>query len=276
MSSPNHRTSDIEDTFSSTNTLDYTSASPDYFPASSRNTSSDSSNSSSGLVPIAMMSSPNHPTSDIKDSFSSTNTPDYTPASPDYFLASPENTSSDSSNNLSGLVPIASPTLPFFHNDPYMKFMHAYDAIIPPQVLIPPPTIVHPPLFVVAALEAQAANMAYTKNTNRNPEPRETPAARKCTYKEFMSFQPFYFNGTKGAVGLISPAMTQAAIRQLVADSVVAALEAQAANMAYTENTNRNPEPRETPAARKCTYKEFMSCQPFYFNGTKGAVGLIC
>nr|GEW73160.1 reverse transcriptase domain-containing protein [Tanacetum cinerariifolium] len=28
--------------------------------------------------------------------------------------------------------------------------------------------------------------------------------------------------------------------------------------------------------ARKCTYKEFMSCQPFYFNGTKGAVGLIC
>nr|GFB96816.1 hypothetical protein [Tanacetum cinerariifolium] len=93
-----------------------------------------------------MMSSPNHPTSDIEDSFSSMNTPDYTPASPDYFLASPENTSSDSSNNLSGLVPIASPTLLFFHNDPYMKFMHAYDAIIPPQVLIPPPTIVHPPL----------------------------------------------------------------------------------------------------------------------------------
>ncbi|GJW52289.1 hypothetical protein Tco_0883960 [Tanacetum coccineum] len=24
-----------------------------------------------------------------------------------------------------------------------------------------------------------------------------------------------------------------------------------------------------------CTYKEFMSCQPFYFNGTEGAVGLI-
>ncbi|GJZ97721.1 reverse transcriptase domain-containing protein [Tanacetum coccineum] len=72
-----------------------------------------------------------------------------------------------------------------------------------------------------------------------------------------------------------APAMTQAAIRQLVADSVAAALEAQAANMANTNNTNRNPEPRETPAARKCTYKEFMSCQPFYFNGTEGAVGLI-
>ncbi|GKD90975.1 hypothetical protein Tco_1366482, partial [Tanacetum coccineum] len=60
-----------------------------------------------------------------------------------------------------------------------------------------------------------------------------------------------------------------------VADSVAAALEAQAANMANTNNTNRNPEPRETPTARKCTYKEFISCQPFYFNGMERAVGLI-
>nr|GEZ03625.1 reverse transcriptase domain-containing protein [Tanacetum cinerariifolium] len=45
--------------------------------------------------------------------------------------------------------------------------------------------------------------------------------------------------------------------------------------MANTDNTNRNPEPRETPAIRKCTNKEFMSCQPFYFNGLEGAVGHI-
>ncbi|GKA82712.1 reverse transcriptase domain-containing protein [Tanacetum coccineum] len=50
--------------------------------------------------------------------------------------------------------------------------------------------------------------------------------------------------------------MTQAAIRQLVADSVVAALEAQAANMTNTDNTNRNSGPRETHVARKCTYKD--------------------
>nr|GEU52746.1 reverse transcriptase domain-containing protein [Tanacetum cinerariifolium] len=43
----------------------------------------------------------------------------------------------------------------------------------------------------------------------------------------------------------------------------------------YHGAPDTNPEPRETPAARKCTYKEFMSCQPFYFNGTKEAVGLI-
>ncbi|GKC94999.1 putative reverse transcriptase domain-containing protein [Tanacetum coccineum] len=62
-----------------------------------------------------------------------------------------------------------------------------------------------------------------------------------------------------------APAMTQAAIRKLVADSVAAALEAQAATMANTDNTNRNTRQRETPVARKCSYKEFMNCQPFNF-----------
>nr|GEZ32988.1 copia protein [Tanacetum cinerariifolium] len=51
----------------------------------------------------------------------------------------------ESSNNSYGSVPIALPTLSLFHDDPYMKVMHAYGAIIPPQVLIPPPTIVPPP-----------------------------------------------------------------------------------------------------------------------------------
>ncbi|GKG09550.1 hypothetical protein Tco_0338296, partial [Tanacetum coccineum] len=66
------------------------------------------------------MSSPNHPTSDIEDAFSS-NFPDYISASPDYFPASPGKTYSISSNNSFGLVLIASPTLSLFHDDPYMK-----------------------------------------------------------------------------------------------------------------------------------------------------------
>ncbi|GKE50724.1 reverse transcriptase domain-containing protein, partial [Tanacetum coccineum] len=36
-----------------------------------------------------------------------------------------------------------------------------------------------------------------------------------------------------------------------------------------------NTRPRETPIARKGNYKEFIRCQPFYFNGTEGAVDLI-
>ncbi|GJX68397.1 hypothetical protein Tco_0304124 [Tanacetum coccineum] len=69
-----------------------------------------------------------------------------------------------------------------------------------------------------------------------------------------------------------APAMTQATIRKLVADSVTTALEAQAANM---ENTNNTTRPREAPVARQCSYKEFMSCQPINFKGTEGAIGLI-
>ncbi|GJU86572.1 hypothetical protein Tco_1294118 [Tanacetum coccineum] len=86
------------------------------------------------------MSSPNHPTSDIEDLFSS-NFPDYIPASPDYSPASPGKTYSSSLNISFGLVPIASLTLSLFHDDPYMKVMHAYYA---KESLIPPPTIVPP------------------------------------------------------------------------------------------------------------------------------------
>ncbi|GJZ24332.1 hypothetical protein Tco_0561791 [Tanacetum coccineum] len=57
--------------------------------------------------------------------------------------------------------------------------------------------------------------------------------------------------------------MTQAAIRQLITNGIAAALEAQAATMA---NINRNV---------ISNYKGFMNCQPSYFNGTEGAVGLI-
>ncbi|GKE12429.1 reverse transcriptase domain-containing protein [Tanacetum coccineum] len=69
-----------------------------------------------------------------------------------------------------------------------------------------------------------------------------------------------------------APAMTQAAIRKLVADSVSAALEAQAATMANTDNTNTGP--REALVARNCSYKEFMSCQPFNFK-VKFATGTL-
>ncbi|GJY84289.1 hypothetical protein Tco_0497665 [Tanacetum coccineum] len=72
-----------------------------------------------------------------------------------------------------------------------------------------------------------------------------------------------------------APATTQAAIKKLVADSVSAALEAQDATMAGTSNPNRNTRPTGTPVTKTGNYKEFISCQPFYFNGTEGAVDLI-
>ncbi|GJR38544.1 hypothetical protein Tco_1214228 [Tanacetum coccineum] len=92
------------------------------------------------------MSSPNHPTSNIEDAFSS-NFLDYIPASPDYSPASPGNTYSSSSNNSFGLVPIASPTLLLFHDDPYMKVMQSYyakESLIPPPTIVPPSSMLSP------------------------------------------------------------------------------------------------------------------------------------
>nr|GFD37289.1 reverse transcriptase domain-containing protein [Tanacetum cinerariifolium] len=71
------------------------------------------------------------------------------------------------------------------------------------------------------------------------------------------------------------PAMTQATIQQLISDAIGTALEALAATMANTDNPNRNLGSRETPIEKRENYKEFISCQPFYFNDAKGAVGLI-
>ncbi|GKA92627.1 hypothetical protein Tco_0814552, partial [Tanacetum coccineum] len=59
------------------------------------------------------------------------------------------------------------------------------------------------------------------------------------------------------------------------ADSVATALEVQAATMASTSNPNRNTGPTGTSVTKTGNYKEFISSQPFYFNGTEGAVGLI-
>ncbi|GKD24962.1 hypothetical protein Tco_1231176, partial [Tanacetum coccineum] len=70
-----------------------------------------------------------------------------------------------------------------------------------------------------------------------------------------------------------TPAITLDAIRQLIAD-FYAALEAQTSAMASASNPNRNTNLTGTPIVKTGNYKEFISCQPFYFNGTEGAVGL--
>ncbi|GJV48694.1 hypothetical protein Tco_1438906 [Tanacetum coccineum] len=83
-----------------------------------------SSNTSDYIYPIIVPSD-----FDVEDAFSSTNTPDYTPASPDYSPASPGNTSPDPSDDLSKYL-LASLAISPFHDDPYMKVMQAYNATI--------------------------------------------------------------------------------------------------------------------------------------------------
>ncbi|GJX44322.1 putative reverse transcriptase domain-containing protein [Tanacetum coccineum] len=301
------------------------------------------------------MSSPNHLTSGIEDAFSS-NFPDFIPASPDYVLDSPGKTYSSSSKSF-GVVPIASPTLSLFHDDPYMKVMQAFYAEkspIPPPTIIPQSSMINPQEFFLPegllppkkrgcsssstfALpqDFEIGEVSRKTSLERHEEQikeilnhldelsldqAELQQAHAQIYKlqkkqmgnnNKISLARFRIIDLEHIVNDIqichqedkesllnainelkisqkgpsmppkrtstskAPAMTQVAIKKLVADSVTAALEAQAVTMAGTSNPNRNTGPTGTPVAKTGNYKEFISSQPFYFNGTEGAVGLI-
>ncbi|GJT04065.1 hypothetical protein Tco_0838527 [Tanacetum coccineum] len=197
------------------------------------------------------MSSPNHPTSDIEDVFSSN--------FPDYFSASPGNTSSESLNNSSGLVPIASPTLSLFHNDPYMKVMQAYDAISPPQISFLPKS--PPPKDTETPIESPIP-ISPSSSVGSSLPVRSTTPPPDYPFNEFifaeldnslwiiprpLGSEPVPDKSNEMAPKRTStsaaPPMTQATIKKLVADSVAVALEAQAATMASTSNPNRNTRP---------------------------------
>nr|GEX32609.1 hypothetical protein [Tanacetum cinerariifolium] len=90
----------------------------------------------------------------------------------DYVSALPEKTYSSSSNDSFGLVPIASPSLSLFNDDPYMKVMHACYAKESP---IPPPTIVPlSPMF----------------NSQEFILPEELLLPKKCGRDQSSSFTP--------------------------------------------------------------------------------------
>nr|GEW33690.1 putative reverse transcriptase domain-containing protein [Tanacetum cinerariifolium] len=222
------------------------------------------------------MSSPNHHTSNIEDAFSF-NFPNYISASSDYVPASLRKTYSSSSNCSFGLVPIASPTLSLFHDDPYMKVMHAYYA---KELPIPPPVIIPLSLMLSPMFNSQEfflpEELLPPKKRGCDRSSSSTPTlpqefkigeiSRKTSLErheeqikenlnhldklsldriENMKDNIEGLGKASAASASDAPVLNQAAIRQLVVDSIVVALEAQAAN------TNRNPKPREAPVATK-------------------------
>ncbi|GJX28044.1 putative reverse transcriptase domain-containing protein [Tanacetum coccineum] len=187
---------------------------------------------------------------DVKDAFSSTHSPDYTPVSPNYFPASPGNTSPDPSNDLSKYL-LASLAISPFHDDPYIKVMQAYDATsnelpIPlPQAPIAPLTVLPPSLMLPLSPMFDPQDFFL-------PEEILPPQNEHVSYHLPLLILLLRLKmAPKRTSTSAAPAMTQAAIRKLVADSVAAALEAQAATMANADNTNRNTGLIEIHVARK-------------------------
>ncbi|GJZ63937.1 reverse transcriptase domain-containing protein [Tanacetum coccineum] len=200
MSSPNHSTSDIEDTFSSMNILNYTSVSSDYFSASSESSSFNSSeNSTDNIIPPVFSSFYNNPCLKDVQAFYAKELP----------ISSPD--------------PITPPTIltPSLLLDP--RYFFIPEELLPPKKRIyssssssttmPPKrtsTSETPAITLDAirqlitdlttAMEAHTAAIASASNPNNLTV---TPAVKTGNYKEFISCQPFCFNGTEGAVGLI-------------------------------------------------------------------------
>ncbi|GKB10849.1 hypothetical protein Tco_0844772 [Tanacetum coccineum] len=221
------------------------------------------------------MSSPNHPTSEIEDAFSS-NFPDYIPASPDYVPALPGNTYSSFSNNSFGLVPIASPTLSLFHNDPYMKVMQAYDAISPPQVTILPPTVV--PLSPVLSLSPMFDSRDFFP-----PEEIPPPKDAETPVKSPIPISPSSSVGSSSPVRSTTPPADYPFDKSIFAelDNSLWIIPRPLGSEPVPEEPNEMPPKRTSTSAAPAmtqaaiSYKEFMSCQPFNFNGMEGAIGLI-
>nr|GEU67729.1 reverse transcriptase domain-containing protein [Tanacetum cinerariifolium] len=250
------------------------------------------------------MSSSNYPfivpsDFDIEDDFSSTNTPNYTLASLDYFPALFGNTSLGPSEDLSKYL-LASLAISPFHDDPYMKVMQAYNATSN-ELLIPPPAPIAPPTIFTSSpvLSLSPIENSHKTSLERHEEQIDTilnhldelplesieqveekieglGIGRVIIQRDFDSLETKLQKARNQIAGLqrrtstsVAPAMNQIAIRKLVANSVATALEAEVATMANTNNTNRNFGQSGIPIARKCSYKEFMSCQPFNFNAYK-------
>ncbi|GKC83832.1 reverse transcriptase domain-containing protein [Tanacetum coccineum] len=213
------------------------------------------------------MSSSNHPIivpsdSDIEDAFSSTNVPDY-------FPATPGNTSPDSSNDLTKYL-LATLVFSPLHDDPYMEIMQAYDATdnelpIPPlQAPIAPPTVVSPsPVLSLSPM--------FDSRDLFPPEEISPPKDIETPVESPIPISPSSSVGSSSPVRSTTPPPDYPFDKSLSSQT----LEAQVATMAITSNPNRNTRHNRTPVAKMGNYKEFISCQPFYFNVTEGAVVLI-
>nr|GEU49891.1 putative reverse transcriptase domain-containing protein [Tanacetum cinerariifolium] len=197
------------------------------------------------------MSSPNHLTSNTDDAFS-----EYILVVPDYSPASPGKTYSCASNNPIDVIPPTLSNFSLFHNDPYINVMNTYATFTPSPIPIPPPTIKSPP-------DSQEFFL---------PEELLSPKERK----QDQYFQDYEIGESSHDSTLEQHEKQIEEILNHLDELPLDPLEIQTATMAEDDNPIRNTRPREIHVAKRGNYKEFISCQPFYFNGTEGVVGLIC
>ncbi|GJZ06599.1 hypothetical protein Tco_0540392 [Tanacetum coccineum] len=167
------------------------------------------------------MSSPDHPTANLEDVFLFFQFPKLCSANFfGYVPPSPWKNYSSVLSNLFGIVTLASPIFLLFPNDPYMKALQAFyteKSPIPPPIIIPPKT---------------QESSFYQKDSFHQQNHLLLPRSNLKLLRLAKPLEKKELMPPKRASTTEAPAMTQDAIRKLVADSVTSALEAQAATMA--------------------------------------------
>ncbi|GJS41658.1 hypothetical protein Tco_0566701 [Tanacetum coccineum] len=165
------------------------------------------------------MPSPNHPTPDFEKTFPSN--------FPDYFPATLEKNSPDSSNDFTKYlldILVFSP----LHDDPIMEIMQAYDATDNELPTPPLQTIIALPVIIPSMFDSQD----FLPPERISPKDTKTSKSRTPIISRPLGEEPepekLNEMPPKRTSTSDASAMTQAAIRKLVANSVTAALEAQA------------------------------------------------
>ncbi|GKA63023.1 hypothetical protein Tco_0762542 [Tanacetum coccineum] len=301
MSSPNHFTSDIEDAFSSMNILNYISVSSDYFPVSlGSNSFNSSENSNDNMIPPVFSSFYNNTYLKDVQAFHAKELP----------ISSPDPITPPAILTLSPILPpslLFNPRYFFIPEKllPPKKRIHSPSSssttlsnssrnqtcnLVSPSSSVSTPT--PPQVFEIG----KCSDKMYLKHHEKQVEDILNYLDELHLHR-IERMEEGRINGNKLKTELKgirtqiirlqkermppkrtstseTPVITLDAIRQLINDGISSALKAQAAAMANSDNSNRNTEPREIPVAKRGNYKEFINCQPFYFNGTEGAVPL--
>nr|GEU51649.1 hypothetical protein [Tanacetum cinerariifolium] len=262
--------SNVEDVFSSTNTPDYTSASPDYSPTSQGSTASNSETESDpSEVPFEDRSAPlaispfhDDPYTKVMQAYNATSNespipPPQAPIAPPTIL--PLSPIDAILNHLDEL-----PLERIEHMEDKIEGLGFLEPLYPGIIdmindqdtghMIPPtpPRDTEAPIGSPISLSSSSSVGSSSSVRSTTPPPDypydesifveldnllwiiPRPLGSKPVPKKPNEMAP------KRTSTSAAPAMTQATIRKLVVDSVAAALEAQAATMANTDNGNRN------------------------------------
>nr|GEY78034.1 hypothetical protein [Tanacetum cinerariifolium] len=252
MSSPNHLLWIFEDAFSS-NSPDYTMTLPDYFPASPGNTSPDPLNDLTKDLLASLTFPPFHddPYIKVMQAYYAKESPIPPPAPIAPLSILPPSPMLSPLLNSRDFFQSSCVTRLERHEEPIEEIMNHLDELSLNRIehmedkiegLVPSILWGNPPIKTSISFSVFGTMFGHKTASSWN-----------------LLTMPPKRRSTSASSAFEAPVMTQAAIRNLVANSVTAALETQAATMASTNNLNRNTRPRETHVAKRGPIEEIMN-----------------